>query len=300
MASSMRGHTPPYRLLTKDGRPLITFVIGKYFALGPDMRPDYNGITANIVEAKKWSIRLWEMGLLVFTPHYNTHHFEVKTRIDPDPRENEEYYRAFDRKLIMKAVDFCYGTPNTPDSTGGRLEVQLCNHLGKPVLASTRDVELYAEGKPVLGFTFSAVSEEAKNFGAGKDLPIALVDGPHFPADRNELDAARVKQCEDEAERLAIQLFNNKVGAFTPHLNASYANLGHRVPEEAYQLLNEEMIRRCAVDCILLSRDWRQDTRVARRIALAEAMEPMIPAFAHIEELLIWKDGGKGARVTLR
>lgn len=300
MASSMNSHGGAFALLKKDGKPLVAFVVGKYFALGADGFPDYNGITFNIKEAQKWAIRLWKMGVLVFTPHFNTHHFEAKTRIDPDPHENEEYYRAFDRKLILKLVDFCYATPNTPDSTGGRLEVQLCNHLGTPVLPSVRDVKLYAEGAPVMGLRFDAISEDAKHFGEGKDLPIAMVDGPHFSRDENEIDAELVQHFEDLAEEAAKQLFNNKVGAFTPHLNGSYHNLGYRVPETSYQLLNREMLVRRAADCIFLIKDWRKDARVRERVLMAESMDPIIPAFEHLEELLSWKDGRGGARVTLK
>lgn len=275
----------------------VAFVIGKYFALGKDGLPDHNGITANIQASREWVIELWKMGILVFSPHFNSHHFEAKTCIDPDPQENEEYFRAFDRKLIMKAIDFCYATPNTPESSGGRLEIQLCNHLGTPVLPSLRDVKLCRENKPFMGLKYDTVSEDAKHFGEGKDLKIAMVDGPHFSS---SFDNASLRHYEDLAEEAAKELFNNKVGAFTPHLNASFFRLGYRVPEGSYQQLNHEMIVTHAIDCILLLKDWRQDPRVYARIEMCERLDPIIPAFESIDELLRWRDGKGGVRITLK
>lgn len=291
MSTSATRLRQPYRILRRDGRPLVAFVIGRYFATFPDGTTDFNGISANIKAVQPWAVRLWEAGVLVFTPHFNTHHFESKTRIDPDPQENEEYYRAFDRKIIKNGVDFCYGTPNTPDSTGGRDEVQLCNHLDIPVLPSLRDLAALLEKKPYLRIVASEITEKAKHFGEGKNLPIVLVDGPHWAQEGAEPDIARIEANEYRAEEAAIRLFENRIGAFTPQLNASYTRLGYRVPLEAYHLLNEEVIRRNVVDAVYLAPGWEDDAETRKRITLARELGK--PVFDRMNEALAWRDGKK-------
>lgn len=269
-------------------RPLIAFVVGRYFAMTPDKKPDYNGISRNIEEAAKWTNLLWQAGFLVFTPHLNTHHFESMTRIDPDPLENEEYYRAFDRKLLMKGIDFIFATPNWRQSTGGRLEVQLACHLGIPVFESIPEAEAWADGGDLYSqVVYNAVSEQAKTFGEKKDLPIALIDGPFWAQNGAEVDFPEIKRHAVEAEKTAVALFNNKVAAFTPQLNASYENLGYAVPLDAYQVLCNEFLTRVA-DCHVLIPGWESDPQVRARIIRAQTLGK--PSFVSINEVLSWNE----------
>jgi hypothetical protein len=271
------------------GRPLIGFVVGKYFAMHPDKTPDFNGIDRNIEEAVSWSDRLWEAQYLVFTAHLNTHHFEHKTRIDPNPLENEEYYRAFDRKLLIKAIDFIFATPNWRQSTGGRLEVQLACHLGIPVFESIADLNAWARGESLYSTVqYHGITEEAKKFGEGKDMKIALIDGPFWEQHGAEPDFPAISRHAHRAEEAAIALFNNKLGAFTAQLNVSYERLRRRIPPDRYNLLSDEMLKRVA-DCMLLTEGWEDVPEVRARVVAAQALGK--PAFSSRNELLRWKDG---------
>lgn len=284
MSTSATAHRPP-----PVGRPLIGFVVGRYFAMNPDKSPDYNGITRNIEDAVAWSIKLWQAGFLVFTPHLNTHHFESKTRIDPDPLENEEYYRAFDRKLLAKAIDFIYATPNWRASSGGRLEIQLANHLGIPVFESVAEVQAWASNKGLYSTVhFNAVSEDAIHFGEKKEMKIAAIDGPYWAQDGVEVDGPAMRRYALRAEEAAIALFNNKVGVFTPQLNGSHERSGYRVVKDRYDLLNDEMLARVA-DCLFLTEGWEGMPDVRARVVAAQKLGK--PAFTGLNELLAWRDG---------
>lgn len=262
---------------------LVGMVVGKYFD------PDYNIISENIEQAMKVANKLWQLGFLVFCPHLNTHHFEAKTRLDPDKRVNEEYFRAFDRKVMKRRVDFIRTVGNWRKSGGGRLEVQLANHLGIPVFESDEELVAWSDGEQLYSnVTYKHISEEALQFGTGVDLPIALVDGPFWRQDGAEFDMAAIKHYEREAERVSVQLFNSRIAAFTPHLNSSYAKLEYAVPLESYQLLCEEVIKSVA-DCHVLVPGWETDPHTRERIALATALGK--PSFSSINEALRWKNG---------
>lgn len=286
MSTSAASHRAP-----AVGRPLVGFVVGRYFALNPDKTPDFNGITRNIEEAVGWAIKLWQAGFLIVTPHLNTHHFEAKTKIDPDPLENEEHYRAFDRKLLAKGIDFVFATPNWQQSTGGRLEVQVANLLGIPVFESIAALQAWASGNPVYPHvTYNEVSEDARTFGSKKDMKIALVDGPFWAQNGADLDLPTIREYARRAEEAAIRLFNHKVGAFSPQLNASYTRLGCRVPDDRYHLLNDQLLERVA-DCVFAVDGWDGVPEVRARVSMAQQLGK--PVFASLNELLAWRDGCK-------
>lgn len=292
---STSAHSVRVGLTTR--KPLIGFVVGRYFARGQDGLPDYNAINANIEAVIPWSRRLWEAGFLVFTPHLNTHHFQEKTRIDPDPLENEEYYRAFDRKLLAKGIDFIFATPNWRQSSGGRLEVQLACHLGIPVFESIEDVIAWAEGRTDYSrVIYDHITDAAKHFGEAKELKIALVDGLFWAPPVGPVDFPLVRDYARNAEVMAIELFNNKLAAFTPQLNASYERLGYAVPLDLYQLLCSEFLRRVA-DCHMLTPDWQDDPATRARIQVATKLKK--PSFDDVKEALAWRDGQPHARVRL-
>ena len=285
MASSAVNRDQP--LITK---PLVGFVVGKYYALNADKTPDYNGITANIDAACTWAKRLCEVGALVFTPHLNTHHFEAKTRIDPNPLENEEYYRAFDRKLLARGIDFVFATPNWRQSTGGKLEVQVANLLKIPVFESVGDVVAWANGDGLYTtVAYNAISEEARAFGSKKDMKIVLVDGPYWAQDGAEPDLAAIKTNVTRAETAAIALFNGRVDAFTPHLNGNPAYMGHHVPLELHERLTDRMLEKVA-DAVFVTEGWEYVPRVRTRVMAA--LKSGKPVFNSHNELFVWRDGG--------
>lgn len=283
-----------FRHHRRTKKPLVGFLVGRYFAQA-NGRPDYNGITRNIEEAVRHALRLWQAGFLVFLPHLNTHHFEVKTQIDPDPLENEEYYRAFDRKL-MQGIDFVYASPNWRQSSGGKLEVALARHLGIPVFESLEDLILWANGET--GYSeveVEGVSEAAKNFGGAKEMKIALVDGPYWAQIGAEPDMPTIGAHALAAEEVAIGLFNNRVAAFTPQLNASVERLRYHVPHELYQTLCDEILKRVA-DCHVLTPGWDSDPDTRRRIVMATRLGK--PSFLGLNEVLAWRDSRKGYAVV--
>lgn len=268
-------------------RPLMGFVVGKYFELR-DGLPDYNGIDRNIEQAIACARQLIEAGFLVFTPHLNTHHFEMRTRIHEDPLKNEDFYRAFDRRLLAK-MDFVYASPNAYNSTGGRLEMQLACHLKVPIFWNMRDLMTWATGKdePYSTLSYNTVSNDALHFGED-DVKVVLVDGPHWATDGSELDVGQVVQYEKDAENHAIELFNNRIAAFTPHQNASYRRLGFRMPREGYEGLSNEIMTRVA-DGMFLIPGWEDDPAIKGRVRKARSLGK--PAFTSKNELIKWRDG---------
>lgn len=115
----------------------IAFVAGKYFvgekkgqgADGKDIWiPNRNSIHENILAANRVAVTLWQEGIGAFTPHNNTHHFELKTRI------GEPIYQEFDRLLLERFTDGVVVLPSWVKSSGAPREVALAQHLGKPVM----------------------------------------------------------------------------------------------------------------------------------------------------------------------
>lgn len=111
------------------------FLIGKYFS------KDFNEIEENIQLAEKYAIKLWNLGFGVFTPHLNTRHFEVKTRVP------EEVYQAFDRMVIERLCHCGFVLPNWTSSKGAKKEVKLFNRLGKPVFKDFESICNWRDGK---------------------------------------------------------------------------------------------------------------------------------------------------------
>lgn len=278
----------PRAATTRKGRRKCGFVVGKYFEMSPDGSPDYNGITRNIEAAVEWSVELWRHGFLVFTPHLNTHHFEAKTKIHEDPIQNEEFYRAFDRRLLADGIDFIFATPNWRRSSGGRLEIQLACHLGIPVFESVRDLlEWDSGGKNYSTVQYHTISKEAKDFG-GADVKILLVEGPFWAEDGKELDMPRTRQFATAAEFVAIDLFNNRIAAFTPHLNTSFERLGFRVPDDLRSALSEHILRKVA-DGLYVIDGWQGYPDVRAHVRLANRLKK--PVFESLNEACAWRDG---------
>lgn len=109
----------------------IAFVIGKYF-IGESKNgfliPDRNAIHNNILVANRISVMLWREKIAAFTPHNNTHHFELKTRV------GEPEYQAFDQLLLERLIDGAVVADNWVNSSGGKKEVAKLQALGRPVI----------------------------------------------------------------------------------------------------------------------------------------------------------------------
>ena len=111
----------------------IAFVIGKYFVgerKNNLLIPDRNAIHDNILVANRIAVMLWREGIAAFTPHNNTHHFELKTRV------GEPEYQAFDQLLLERLVDGNVVADNWVNSTGGKKEVAKAQAIGKPIINS--------------------------------------------------------------------------------------------------------------------------------------------------------------------
>jgi len=111
----------------------IAFVIGKYFVgerKNDLLIPDRNAIHNNILVANRIAVMLFQEGIAAFTPHNNTHHFELKTRID------ESKYQAFDQFVLERLVDGIVVADNWVNSTGGKKEVAKAQAIGKPIINS--------------------------------------------------------------------------------------------------------------------------------------------------------------------
>ena len=76
----------------------------------------YSGdIDANIAEARKWAILLWEAGHAVVCPHLNTAH------MDKDCKASYEDYIAGDLKMVARC-DAIFMLPNWEQSKGAKIE----------------------------------------------------------------------------------------------------------------------------------------------------------------------------------
>lgn len=114
----------------------IAFVAGKYFVgekVGENIIPNRNAIHDNIIAANNVAVLLWQEGIAAFTPHNNTHHFELKTRI------SEDIYQEFDR-CVLQFVDGIVVLDNWVRSGGAKKEVAAGLLRGIPVIPSY-DVE---------------------------------------------------------------------------------------------------------------------------------------------------------------
>jgi hypothetical protein len=87
----------------------------------------YSGdIDANIEEARKIAIELWERGYTCLTPHLNTYHFEVDCKC-----VYEDYIRG-DLELIV-GCDAMVMLPVWEQSSGAKIEKEFAKSIGVPV-----------------------------------------------------------------------------------------------------------------------------------------------------------------------
>lgn len=119
------------QLVVSVPRVKIMFVVGKYFVgekKGEVPVPDRNAIHQNILAANRVAVMLWQESMGAFTPHNNTHHFELKTKV------TEPVYQAFDQLVLERLVDGLVVLESWVNSSGGMGEVSKAQKLGLPVL----------------------------------------------------------------------------------------------------------------------------------------------------------------------
>lgn len=124
----------------------IVFVVGKYFVgekKNGILIPVRNAIHQNILAANQVAVMLVQERVWPFTPHNNTHHFELKTKV------GEPTYQAFDQLLLERLIDGLVILPSWVNSTGAPKEVALAQRIGKPVIHSydLQSIRNWRDGK---------------------------------------------------------------------------------------------------------------------------------------------------------
>jgi len=113
----------------------IVMLVGKYWS------EDYNEIEAHIKLAEEYAIKLWGLGFGVFTPHLNTRHFEIKTKVP------ESIYQEFDRAVLKRLADCIFVLPNWKNSRGGKKEVKTALKQKIPVFFDFESICNWRDGK---------------------------------------------------------------------------------------------------------------------------------------------------------
>lgn len=76
----------------------------------------YSGdVDANIAEARRWAVKLWEAGYAVICPHLNTAHMEIDCKA-----QYEDYLRG--DFMMIERCDAIFLLPNWQDSSGATRE----------------------------------------------------------------------------------------------------------------------------------------------------------------------------------
>ncbi|KKR09709.1 MAG: hypothetical protein UT37_C0012G0013 [Parcubacteria group bacterium GW2011_GWA2_39_18] len=120
--------------ITVEGKKIpVVAIVGRYYAVKEDGGPDYDKIEGHIQLAEKFAVEIWGAGFAVFTPHLNTRHFEVKTKVA------ETVYQAFDL-FILNRMDCIFVLPNWKESRGGRKEVAVAIENNIPVFDSIEEM----------------------------------------------------------------------------------------------------------------------------------------------------------------
>ncbi|MDO8561054.1 MAG: hypothetical protein Q7R91_02465 [bacterium] len=141
-------------------RPIkIVFVVGKYFVgekKGDIWVPDRNAIHENILGANRVAVTLWNEGIGAFTPHNNTHHFELKTRI------GEPIYQEFDQLLLERFTEALVVLPSWVNSTGAPKEVAKAQGLGRLVIDAydLKSIRNWRDGKGSVNVIATVLAEK--------------------------------------------------------------------------------------------------------------------------------------------
>lgn len=103
-----------------------------------------------------------------------------------------------------------------------------------------------------------------------------FIAGPYIGEDYNEID-----EHIRAAEKVAIQIWNDGMAAFCPHLNTAHFEVKAKVPEDNYKEFDLRILGSC--DALLTMPDWKAskgamaDVEQARRLG--------IPVYHDLEEL---------------
>ena len=112
---------------------ILIYIAGKYSG----------DVNANIAEARKWAIKLWEAGHAVICPHLNTAHMEI------DCKATYEDFLRGDFVMIARC-DAVFMLPGWEQSDGAKQEHKHAWTNGIPVIYSdltdVEDIEKYVKG----------------------------------------------------------------------------------------------------------------------------------------------------------
>lgn len=92
-------------------RMMLLYLSGRYNA------ETHNGISENIVVARKIAVNLWEQGFSVLCPHMNTCHFEVDTQ-----RVTHDDWLRGDLEMLIRC-DAIIMLPGWEESKGANIEL---------------------------------------------------------------------------------------------------------------------------------------------------------------------------------
>jgi hypothetical protein len=120
-------------MITK--RNLVVYVSGSYTA--PTMR----GIEENIIIAREYAIRIWDLGYSVICPHLNTAEFEN----DCKNTTYEDFIQG-DLEIIARC-DTVFMMASWVKSMGANREREQAFKIGKPVFNSFKELEKWGNEK---------------------------------------------------------------------------------------------------------------------------------------------------------
>jgi hypothetical protein len=100
---------------------MLLYISGQYNA------PTFEGISKNIMEARKVAVNLWEQGFSVLCPHMNTAHFEVDTQ-----KVTHEDWLQGDLEMLLRC-DAIIMLPDWEESAGAKIELNCAEQYKIPV-----------------------------------------------------------------------------------------------------------------------------------------------------------------------
>lgn len=109
-------------------RQVLIYVAGKYTANTDEE------IIDNVLLARDYSIKIWDLGYTAICPHLNTAHFEIDSRCDW-----KEFLEG-DLEIISRC-DAVFLLPNWLDSKGAQQEREHAIIMGKRIFYNINELE---------------------------------------------------------------------------------------------------------------------------------------------------------------
>ncbi len=117
----------------KNKRKIIIYISGAY--MGND---GGRSINKNILLAREYAIKLWELGYTVICPHLNTQFFER------DCNCKQEDFVEGDCEIV-KRCNSLFVLSNYIDSKGAQKEIKVAKENNLPIFYKIEDIEKYYE-----------------------------------------------------------------------------------------------------------------------------------------------------------